>query len=141
MLTKLNSYYQRKILQIKRNRKLTAFDTTLFFRQFATLIVSGIPLIKALELLEQSQDKLIFQTLLYMIKRDILSGKSIYHSLYRHPRYFSDFTCRLIQIGELTGKLDTMLLMIAAHQEKQQTLRQQIKQVMFYPAIIAIVGF
>jgi type IV pilus assembly protein PilC len=126
------------ILALKQKRRITAFDITLFMRQFATLLTAGIPILRCCEMLENSQIKIAMRLLIYSIKRDLLSGKDVYSSLCSHPRYFDALTCQLISIGEHTGKLDITLQMIAYEHEKQLVLTKRIKQALFYPCIICI---
>jgi type IV pilus assembly protein PilC len=133
----LNTFH-RYFHHAKQRKKITPFDIILFLRQFATLIAAGIPLIQACDILEQSQEKRALRLLIYAIKRDILSGKNLYASLRQHPRYFDELTCHLIQIGEHTGKLDSLLITIATYQEKNLALHNKIKQALFYPCLLAI---
>jgi type IV pilus assembly protein PilC len=120
---------------------LRQLDLTLFFRQFATLITANIPIIQCCDILETSQEKLAMRLLIQQIKRDLFSGKALSLILCQHPRYFNEFICQLIRIGEQTGKLDVMLLTIADHFEKNLALNRKIKQALFYPSIILLTGF
>jgi len=122
----------------KQKRGITDFDIAVFLRQMATLITAGIPLIKSCDILEKSQVKTALQLLIYSIKREILTGKDLFFSLRHHHHYFDEMTCQLIKIGEHTGKLDTMLCMIASHKEKKLAFKRQVKQALFYPCMITI---
>jgi len=122
------------------HKRIQADDIMIFFRQFATLISAGIPVIRVLDLLTQSQSKMLFRQLLRAIKADILAGNSISQSLLRHPQHFDALSCHLVRISETAGKLDVVLLDIADHQEKRVRFIQNIKQALFYPAIVSITG-
>jgi len=124
-----------------KKRRITTFDITLFFRQFATLLTAGVPLLHGCDLLEKSQEKKAMQDLIHSIKHELLSGKDFYFSLIYHEQYFDPLTCQLIKIGEHTGKLDTTLQTIADEKEKQHFFKKQIKQTLFYPCIISISAF
>lgn len=76
--------------------------------------------------------------LISTIRRDILSGNSLHHTMRKHTRYFDPLTCQLIQIGEHTGKINIILTTLADHHEKKLALHQQIKRALFYPCIITI---
>ncbi|TAK79237.1 MAG: type II secretion system F family protein [Gammaproteobacteria bacterium] len=122
----------------KQKHSISTRDTALFFRQFATLIAAGVPIIQSCTILEKSQEKTALRLLIYAIKRDILAGKTLSHCLQRYPHYFDPLTVQLIKIGEHTGRLDTMLLIIATHQEKHLAFRKRIQQALFYPVLILI---
>jgi type IV pilus assembly protein PilC len=133
---KLN--YRAYWANIKKHRKINSTDITFFLRQFAILIIAGIPILKCLSLLEQSQNKIAMRLLLFSIRRELLSGKEVYASLHVHKKYFDELTCQLIKIGEHTGKLDITLNMIADEHEKRLAFVKRIQQALFYPCLITI---
>jgi len=137
-LIKATSQLKMFFHNLKQYRKLTFFDLTLFFRQFATLLSAGISITQSCAILEKCQEKNALRLLIYSIKRHLTSGNSFYISLLNHPNHFDALTCHLIQIGEHTGKLDSILLDIAHHWEKNLQLQNRIKQALFYPGIISI---
>jgi type IV pilus assembly protein PilC len=122
----------------KQRQRVTKLDISLFLRQFTTLLTAGVPLIHCCELLEKSQEKTAMRLLLYAIKRELLSGKSLFHSLRLHPLYFDEFTCQLIHVGEHTGQLDYILNRLADYREKNMRLQKQLHQALFYPCIISM---
>lgn len=124
----------------KQKRNITSSDMMIFWRQFATLFAAHIPLIQVCDILEKSQTKVQFRTLIQTIKRELLSGKNLFHSLYPHKRYFDELSCQLIRIGEHTGRLDFILCTIANHQEQQLAFKRKIKQALFYPCMIIIIA-
>jgi len=115
-----------------------ALDIELFLKQLATLIAAGIPLIHCLNLLENAQEKYQFRLLIYYIKKEMLSGKSLFESLSMHSHHFDNIICHLIKIGEQTGKLEELLNKASYYQEKNNFLRQQFKQALFYPSLIIL---
>lgn len=132
-LTRKCQYYVERNKQAKPIR---AFDIVLFFRQLATLIQARIPLIQTFELLEKIQEKNTLRLVIYAIKKDILSGKSLFDSMSYHANYFDSLTCQLIKIGEHTGKLDHLLLSIANYQEAHLARQERLKQILFYPSLV-----
>ncbi|HEX4044427.1 MAG TPA: type II secretion system F family protein [Gammaproteobacteria bacterium] len=140
MLKKLLFHLIRHITSFKNTRPIALFDITIFFRQFATLIAAGIPIIQCCETLAQSQQKIALRQLIYALKRDILSGKNLFFSVSQHKQYFNNITCHLINLGEQTGKLDSMLIIIAQYHEKNLAFKKQLQQILFYPAIIMIIA-
>jgi type IV pilus assembly protein PilC len=111
-----------------------------FFRQLATLMTAGVPIIQSLTILNQSHNHFAFQTILTSIKTDLEVGKSFAMSLRQYPRYFDNLTCQLIQIGEQTGTLTRILSRIAIHKENILSLKKKTIQSLFYPAIVLIIA-
>jgi type IV pilus assembly protein PilC len=120
--------------------KVKSRDIAIFLRQLATLISAGISIVQSFEILEKSQEKISVQKLICDIKREILTGKGLFHCLQQQKPLFDELTCQLIQIGENTGKLDSMLRMIATHQEKNIAAKLRIQQALFYPCIIIFIA-
>jgi|SRR5579885_557654 type IV pilus assembly protein PilC len=127
---------QSPLFFLRNYRAVTPFDITILLRQLATLITAGIPVIKSLEIMEKGQAKLALQLLLDSIRREILTGKDLSACLRLHPQYFDDMTCQLVKVGEHTGKLDTMLGMIAKYKENNLAFIKRIRQAFFYPGMI-----
>jgi type IV pilus assembly protein PilC len=123
------------------NQTITAQEITLFFRQLATLIIAGIPILQSCEILRQTQEKLSFRSIIATLKNEITAGRYLVSGLRKFPHYFDEITCHLIHIGEQTGTLETMLNRLALYKEKSIVLRKQIKQAMFYPAMVLITAF
>ena len=121
-------------------KSINTFAIAVFFRQFATLLAAGIPLLLCCDILEKSQASLPLRLLIRTIKRDIMSGRSLSFCIAQHSRYFNELLCQLIRIGEHTGRLDLTLTMIAVHLEKNLAFQQRIKQALFYPSIVLFVG-
>lgn len=126
------------MIQLKQKQSVSAFEITLFLRQFATLITAGIPIIPSCHILEKTQENKSMQLVINSIKKEIEAGKNLFSALQRHPHYFDTLTCQLVQIGEQTGNLDTMLKTIANYKEKNFVYRRKIQQALFYPCLIMI---
>lgn len=120
------------------SRRMTDLEIMLFFRQFATLINAGIPLLQSLTLLEKCQAKL--QWFILTLKQRVLAGTPLHKSI--KNIYFSpdEFTLHLIKIGEHTGKLGEMLEVIALTKEKKLFLRKKILRILSYPLVIITVA-
>lgn len=111
----------------------------IFYRQFSTLINSGLPIIYTCDMLAKTQP-LPLSKVISNIKLDLLAGKTFTSSLQQYPHIFPEYICHLIHIGEHTGKLDFVLATIADQQEKQWMFRKKIQQALFYPSIILAVA-
>ena len=124
--------------QFIKKKNISRDDLAILFRQLATLIKAGIPIMTSCEILANSQTNLTLQTLLDAIKQDIFAGKKFYYCLSLHHKVIDVMSCQLVQIGEETGTLDQMLHRIASHYEKERLLKMRIKRAFFYPGVVCL---
>ncbi|MGH2540766.1 MAG: type II secretion system F family protein [Actinomycetota bacterium] len=121
-----------------RKPKVKLKDLAIFSRQFATMINSGLPILRALAILaEQTTHKLLSETL-DQCRTDVEQGSSLSGSMQKHPKVFNDLYVSMVKSGEMGGSLDTTLLKLAAMLEREVHLRGKIKSAMTYP--VAVVG-
>ncbi|MEE8618544.1 MAG: type II secretion system F family protein [Dehalococcoidales bacterium] len=121
--------------------KVKLRDVTVFSRQLATLLRSGIPLLSALEIIQvQVGGSRAFTKILGSIAHDLRSGGSFSQSLSKHPRAFNDIYCRTIAVGEESGNLETVLTQMADFLETQSVMVQKVKKALTYPALVMGVG-
>lgn len=114
--------------------KMKVRDLAVFSRQFATMINSGLPLIRAIDILgEQSESKLLCSTL-KQCRSEIERGASLSQAFSNHPKVFSRLFVAMVKSGEAGGVLDSVLLQLATTIEKQLALRRKVKSAMMYPA-------
>ena len=133
----VNFIKRRKLILAWRQKKLSSTDMTFFFRQLATLIAAGVPLLQSFSiLLESHAHSPHFISLMQTLKKDIASGKPLAKALRVHKKDFDKLTCQLIHIAEQTGTLAHTLSRVANHKEKQLSLKSKICQALLYPAII-----
>ena len=119
-------------------KRIDATDITIFSRQLATMITSGIPLLQSLEIIANGQDNMKMASLINELKDSINAGKTLSASLSEHPKHFSQLFIHLIHAGEESGALETMLDNVATYQERTETLKGKIKKALYYP--IAVIG-
>jgi type IV pilus assembly protein PilC len=122
----------------KKKAKLK--DLAIFSRQFATMINSGLPILRALAILaDQTENEMLAETLA-VCGSDVEHGASLSDAMGRHPKVFNDLYVAMVKSGEAAGSLDTTLLSLAAMLEREVALRQKIKSAMTYPvAVVALV--
>jgi len=113
-------------------------NAAIFMRQLAVMLSAGIPLAKCLETIESSQIAAEVRTEMYKIRKMLLAGHTLSDSLSSAPQWFNPMTLNIIRLGEQTGNLDAILTNLAAHQEYQDSLRRNIRQVLLYPSIILL---
>lgn len=121
-------------------KAIKPIDIAIFSRQLATMIKAGIPLTQSFEIVADSLDNPSMKVLVLSIKADIEAGGTFAGALRKHPRYFDDLFCSLVESGEQSGALDTMLERVATYKEKSEILKSKIKKAMKYPIAVIVVA-
>ncbi|MCP1726121.1 type IV pilus assembly protein PilC [Natronospira proteinivora] len=124
-----------------KGKKITPGDISIFSRQMATMMSSGVPLVQSFEIIGRGSDNPSFQALLLEIREDIESGTNLADALARHPKYFDKLYINLVRSGEQSGALESLLDKIATYKEKTEALKAKIKKALFYPTAVLIVAF
>lgn len=126
---------------LKRNsRKVKSSDITVFSRQLATMIESGIPLVQSFDIVAKGQTNTRLKELIEQIKHDVETGLTLSEALKKHPSHFNDLFCNLVDAGEKSGSLDIMLNKIATYKEKIETIKKKIKKALTYPMAVIVVA-
>jgi type IV pilus assembly protein PilC len=107
-----------------------------FCRQFATMVNSGLPILRALSILADQTDNQELQKVLVQSRTDVEQGSSLSAALARHPKVFNNLFISMIKAGETGGVLDDVLLSLADQIEREVQLRRQIKSAMTYPVVV-----
>ncbi len=123
------------------NKKITPKDISIFTRQFATMVESGIPIVQGIEIVAKGHENPSVQQLLTAVKQDIESGTTLSAALGKHKLYFNALYCNLVQAGEQAGILDDILQKVATYQEKIEAIKGKIKSALTYPAAVMVVAF
>lgn len=131
---------KRKPLLDRKNKKITSGDITVFSRQLATMIESGIPLVQSFDIVAKGQSNNRLKVLIETIKHDIETGLTLAESLGKHPAYFNELFCNLVDAGEKSGSLDVMLDKVATYKEKIETIKKKIKKALTYPMAVLVVA-
>ena len=111
-------------------------DIAIFSRQFATMINSGLTLLRALTILVVQTESKYFSTVIDALRSDIQSGSSLSQAMSRHPKQFNRLYVAMIRAGETGGNLDVTLNELATTIEKQVELRGKIRSALAYPAMV-----
>jgi len=125
----------------KRKKKITAKDIAVFSRQLATMMSAGVPLVQAFDIVGRGHENPSMQELILAIKADVESGTALAQALSKHPLYFDDLFCNLVNAGEQAGILENLLDKIATYKEKVEAIKGKIKKAMFYPIAIMVTAF
>jgi type IV pilus assembly protein PilC len=133
-----------KVLEVKkqrraRGRKIKEKDITLFTRQLATMLKSGVPLLQAFDIVAKGHSNASAAKLVYAIRSEVETGASLRQAFEKHPLYFDALYCNLIGAGETAGILDAVLERLATYKEKILAIKSKIKSALFYPtAVVAV---
>ncbi len=122
-------------------KKITPKDITVFSRQLATMMSSGVPLVQAFEIVGRGHENAGMQELILSIKADVEAGNNLTDALRKHPVQFNDLYCNLVQAGEHAGILEAILHKLATYMEKTEALKSKIKSALFYPTAVIVVAF
>ena len=111
-------------------------DVAIFSRQFATMINSGLSLIRALHILNEQTENKKLASIVNEVRLDVETGASLSQALSRHPKAFSRLYVAMVRAGETGGVLDRVLTQLADIIEKQVELKRKIKSAMTYPVAV-----
>ena len=120
---------------------VNAQDMSLFTRQMATMMRAGVPLVQSFDIVSDGADKPALKALIRDIRTDVAAGNSFASSIRKHPKQFDDLFCNLVESGEQSGALETMLDRIAGYKEKAESLKGKVKKAMFYPIAVLVIAF
>ena len=120
--------------------KITPADIALFTRQLATMMKAGVPLVQSFEIVADGMDNPAMKELILKIRDEVSSGQSFAHAVRTQPEHFDDLFCNLIEAGEQSGALETMLDRLAEYKEKSEQLKGKIKSAMNYPISILVIA-
>jgi len=130
-----------KKVRFKTGGKVTEKDITLFTRQLATMMKSGVPLLQAFDIVGRGHANPAVGKLLLDIKADVETGTSLSQAFRKFPLHFDALYCNLVGAGEQAGILDSLLDRLATYKEKILAIKGKIKSALFYPIAVIIVAF
>ncbi len=122
--------------QIQIGGRIKPKDLTVFSRQFATMVNSGLSMLRCLYVLEEQTTNKKFAQVISEIRADVEAGISLSDALEKHPRVFSRLYVSMVRAGELGGILDEVLNRLAEQLEKEDSIRRAVKSAMVYPIVI-----
>lgn len=125
-------------LPARRKPKVRLDDLILFCRQMYTLISSGVPLVRAIRGLVDTARNQTLGAALSKVVEDLESGMELSGAFSRHSRVFPPLLCRMVQVGEVTGKLDEVFLQLAGYFEREKETINRVKAALRYPTFVLI---
>jgi type IV pilus assembly protein PilC len=121
--------------QIKQPR-VKLKDIAIFSRQFATMINSGLSLLRTLIILSEQTENPTLAKAVGALREDVERGSSLSAAMSKHPKIFSKLYVSMVKAGETGGQLDVVLVRVAESLEADYKLRQKVKSAMTYPVIV-----
>lgn len=118
--------------------RVKAKDVVLFSRQFATMVNSGLSLIRALSVLVDQTESASLATVIRQVRSDVEKGTSLSQAMEKHPKVFGELYVAMIKAGEVGGVLDETLERLADMLEANLNLRSKIKSAMAYPIVVGV---
>jgi len=137
----LITYFSKKEYKDKSKLvKIKPQQITLFSRQLASLLRAGVPILSAINIIEQESENLNFKHILSEIKSSLKEGGSFSLSLSKFPKIFSPLYISLVKTGEDSGALSDALLRIAQYRQKEEEFLSKFRIALAYPLLMVIVG-
>ena len=123
-----------------RKQPITTKDIAVFSRQLATMMKAGVPMVQAFDIVGQGHSNPSMAKLIMEVKATVEAGGTLASALAEHPAYFDDLFVSLVDAGEQSGALETLLEKVATYKEKTEALKSKIKKAMTYPIIVLVVA-
>jgi len=119
-----------------KSKKVKIDALVIFTRQLSAMVGAGVPLLRALNSLEEHAESPALKRILGEVIKDVEGGAPLADALEKHPTVFSDIYVNMVRAGEAAGILDDILKRLAAQQEKNSSMRKKIKSAMTYPTVL-----
>ncbi len=117
---------------------VSAKEVSIFARQFATMIGSGVPIVRCLTILQAQADNPAFRNIISQVRVDVESGTTLSKALEKYPKTFSNLFCSLVKAGEVGGILDVIMERLADYLESSEDLKSKVKGAMTYPVVVSL---
>jgi type IV pilus assembly protein PilC len=121
-------------------KPIKPMDVAIFTRQLATMMKAGIPLVQSFEIVGEGLENPTMREIVMQIRDDVSSGMNFAEAIRKHPRQFDELFCNLVDAGEQSGSLETMLDRLATYKEKSEALKAKIKKAMNYPITVVAIA-
>jgi len=122
-------------------RKVKLIDLLMFSRQMYSLMKAGVPILRALDALNESAANPVMQQALVDVRRGLEGGRELSAALNAKPQLFSPFYVAMVKVGETTGRLEEIFLRLYEHLEFQEYMRNQVKSALRYPTFVIGIMF
>lgn len=120
-------------------QKVTNRDVMIFCKQLGVMLGAGVPINTALELLIEQIENTTLRRAVNSMLTDIQKGESLSRTMRKFPKCFPPLLMRMIEAGEMSGRLDDVLARMAVHYEKEVAINRKVKKATSYPIILLVV--
>jgi type IV pilus assembly protein PilC len=131
---------KKSVSLLSLGKRIKAQDIALFTRQMATMMKAGVPLLQSFDIIGEGFENPAMRKLVDEVKQEVAAGNSFATALRKKPQYFDELYCNLVDAGEQSGALDTLLERVATYKEKSERLKAKIKKAMTYPTAVVLVA-
>jgi type IV pilus assembly protein PilC len=128
--------YASREIELSFLKSVKASELAVFARQLATMISSGMSILRALYVLEEQTESKFLKETIVATRKDVEAGLSLSNAMSRHPKVFSPLFVAMTEAGEMGGVLEGSLLRVADQLEKDASLRRQVRSAMVYPVLV-----
>jgi type IV pilus assembly protein PilC len=115
-------------------------DVIVFTKQFATMLNSSVPMIQALGILSEQQTKMKFRKALREVQSSVENGSTLSAGLAKFPEIFDTLYIAMVEAGEASGNLDTIMAKLVTYMEKSDKIRSQVRSALTYPTLVLVVA-
>jgi type IV pilus assembly protein PilC len=130
------SKYRSKELNFDLIKRVKPDQLAIATRQLATMVSSGMTILRAIHVLETQSDNKLLKETLAAVRGDVEAGLLLSDALERHPKVFNPLYVAMVRAGEAGGVLEMSLLRTADQLEKDASLRRQVRSAMIYPSLV-----
>jgi type IV pilus assembly protein PilC len=124
-----------------RKKKISSGDIAIFLRQMSTMMAAGVPLVQSLEIVGRGHENPSMGEMVMAIKGHIEGGASFTEALKKFPLHFDDLVVNLVDAGEKSGTLESLLDKVATYKEKTEAIKKKVKKALTYPMAVLVVAF
>ena len=124
----------------KSSGKIRRRDVGVMYRQLADLLSSGVPMMRALEIIARACPRESMSEVVRELRQDVSAGKTLTESMSARPQAFSHLHVAMVNAGEHAGFLEDVLNDLATFVERQDELRNKVRGAMMYPMVLSLVG-
>jgi type IV pilus assembly protein PilC len=132
---------KKPVSLFSKGKKIKPLDIAFFARQMATMMKAGVPLLQSFDIIGEGAENPNMRKMVDDIKQHVAAGNSFASALRSKPEYFDDLFCNLVDAGEQSGALESLLDRVATYKEKTEALKAKIKKAMTYPIAVMVVAF
>lgn len=123
-----------------KTKKIKLEQLCIFTQQLATMLEAGLPLVSALEALQDQTENPVFQIVIRNVRMDVSSGTSFSQAVMKYPNTFPNLFISMVEAGEASGGLSLILGKVATYFEETVKLMKQVKGAMTYPVAVLLLA-